>query len=99
MKFKIRNYTIDLDDPKNEAIREAKDKADNIAEWGKMFHKASLIVIIGSIFVALFGSFEAWLLAMLYWFILFNIAGFIMARAKKILHTAINKEIENDRSL
>lgn len=96
MKVKRVQTEIDLNDEQNEAILLAKIKADQIAEWGRLFHKGSLVVIVFSLFVAIFGTTEQWLAMFIYWLILIIISTLLMKRARNILMEAIVKQIVED---
>lgn len=45
-RITIKTVTIDLKDPDNEVILNAKNKADSIMEWAVMFHHASLVFAV-----------------------------------------------------
>ena len=90
-------YDINIDDPKNLDVKIAKKKADEIMEWARMFYLASLVTVIGTIFVAIFASFNVWQVAMLYWFVLYLASNILRIYAKSILIAAIHNSLHNEK--
>lgn len=96
MKIKLTTHEIDLNDPQNFAIREAKDKADGVMEWAVMFHQGSLAIAVLSIVVAIFGSTEQWLVSLGFWLVLFVISHLLRAHAKAIVMVAIHRSMDDE---
>lgn len=97
-KFRITTkvITIDLNDPENEVILKAKERADGIMEWAKMFHTASL-VFLGVQLILVFTPLDrAYYVALGMWLVTFIMAQLLKKVAVDHLKNTVARNMPND---
>lgn len=97
MKFRRTITNIDLNDPANAELKAVKEQTDKTLEWAKMYHQGSVFLLIVSLIVAIFGSFEEWLYILSLYLIVAGLSLFLVTRARKRLMKAINEALDDEQ--
>jgi hypothetical protein len=97
-KFRItvKTLTIDLNDPENEVILKAKERADGIMEWAKMFHQAHIVFLLASLILAFTALDRAYWVSMSMFIVCFIISLILQHIAKTHLKNTVMRNMPND---
>lgn len=97
-KFKVttRTVTIDLADPDNEVILKAKERADGIMEWAKMFFQAHFVFLATSLILAFTPFDRAYWVATGMFLVCFIASQILQTVARAHLKNTILRNMPND---
>jgi hypothetical protein len=97
-KFRITTkvVTIDLNDPENEVILKAKERADDIMEWAKMFHQASLVFLVIELILVFTPYDRAYWVSIGMWLVTFVMAQLLKYIAVNHLKNTIQRNMPSE---